>query len=162
MGYNPDDSNLTKLSDLISAKEYKMYKNEDFYSNDAENFKLDPNLSPEEIETLFQSYKAANSSSYAKGLKFNRYADFQDFVTTISAVQSSSNLLTTMDSLLKYFDTKLSGFSDPDSILTGVETRSSSPVRILRNNENLNSNILGLYPCGEGARICWWNNVCCS
>lgn len=63
---------------------------------------------------------------------------------------------------INYFDTKLKGFSDPDSILTGVETRSSSPVRILRNNENLNSNILGLYPCGEGARICWWNNVCCS
>ena len=52
---------------------------------------------------------------------------------------------------IKYFDTKLSGFSDPDSILTGVETRSSSPVRILRNNEDLNSNIIGLYPCGEGA-----------
>ena len=62
---------------------------------------------------------------------------------------------------INYFDTKLKGFSDPDSILTGVETRSSSPVRILRNNENLNSNILGLYPCGEGARICRWNNVSC-
>ena len=49
-----------------------------------------------------------------------------------------------------YFDTKLSGFANPDSILTGVETRSSSPIRILR-NENLISNILGVYPCGEGA-----------
>lgn len=51
---------------------------------------------------------------------------------------------------INYFDTKLSGFANPDSILTGVETRSSSPVRILR-NENLVSNISGLYPCGEGA-----------
>lgn len=34
--------------------------------------------------------------------------------------------------------------------MTGVETRSSSPVRILRNN-NLVSNISGIYPCGEGA-----------
>lgn len=51
---------------------------------------------------------------------------------------------------IKYFDTKLNGFAEPDSILTGVETRSSSPVRILR-NEDLNSNIIGLYPCGEGA-----------
>ena len=48
------------------------------------------------------------------------------------------------------FDTKLSGFANPDSILTGVETRSSSPIRIIR-NENLISNILGVYPCGEGA-----------
>ena len=51
---------------------------------------------------------------------------------------------------IKYFDTKLHGFANPDSILTGMETRSSSPVRILR-DENLVSNINGIYPCGEGA-----------
>lgn len=51
---------------------------------------------------------------------------------------------------IKYFDTKLHGFANPDSILTGMETRSSSPVKILR-NENLISNIKGIYPCGEGA-----------
>ena len=51
---------------------------------------------------------------------------------------------------INYFDTKLKGFANPDSILTGVETRSSSPVRIIR-NENLVSNIYGIYPCGEGA-----------
>ena len=51
---------------------------------------------------------------------------------------------------LLYFDTKLAGFAHPDSILTGLETRTSSPVRILR-DENLVSNISGLYPCGEGA-----------
>lgn len=51
---------------------------------------------------------------------------------------------------IKYFDTKLKGFANPDSILTGMETRSSSPVKILR-NENFVSNISGIYPCGEGA-----------
>ncbi|MBQ2937263.1 MAG: hypothetical protein IJE05_00020 [Clostridia bacterium] len=51
---------------------------------------------------------------------------------------------------IKYFDTKLHGFANPDSILTGMETRSSSPVKILR-DENLISNINGIYPCGEGA-----------
>ena len=51
---------------------------------------------------------------------------------------------------ITYFDTKLHGFAHPDSILTGLETRSSSPVRILR-NEKLVSNIKGVYPCGEGA-----------
>ena len=49
-----------------------------------------------------------------------------------------------------YFDSKLKGFGSPDSILTGVETRSSSPITIKR-NEELMSNIEGLYPCGEGA-----------
>ncbi|MBR3249364.1 MAG: FAD-dependent monooxygenase [Clostridia bacterium] len=49
-----------------------------------------------------------------------------------------------------YFDKKINGFANPDAVLTGVETRSSSPVRIIR-NENLMSNVKGLYPCGEGA-----------
>ncbi len=49
-----------------------------------------------------------------------------------------------------YFDTKLTGFANPDSILTGLETRSSSPVKIIR-NKDLISNISGIYPCGEGA-----------
>ncbi len=48
------------------------------------------------------------------------------------------------------FDMKIDGFAREDAILTGVETRSSSPVRILR-NEAFESSIQGLYPCGEGA-----------
>ncbi len=52
---------------------------------------------------------------------------------------------------LPLFERKISGFSSPDAILTFPETRSSSPVRILR-KENYNSvNIKGLYPTGEGA-----------
>lgn len=46
-------------------------------------------------------------------------------------------------------DRRLRGFASPDAILTGVETRSSSPIRILR-NENYQSNIQGIIPCGEG------------
>ncbi|MCI7420341.1 MAG: FAD-binding protein [Alphaproteobacteria bacterium] len=45
---------------------------------------------------------------------------------------------------------KLRGFDCYDAVLTGVETRSSSPVRIVR-DETMQSNIKGLYPCGEGA-----------
>ena len=47
---------------------------------------------------------------------------------------------------------KLEGFDMYDAVLTGVETRSSSPIRIVRNEETLEAmNITGLYPCGEGA-----------
>ena len=45
---------------------------------------------------------------------------------------------------------KLRGFAAPDAVLTAVETRSSSPVRILR-DESCQSILRGLYPCGEGA-----------
>ena len=51
---------------------------------------------------------------------------------------------------LLYFDKKLNGFANPDAILTGVETRSSSPVKVPR-DDFLVSNIKGIYPCGEGA-----------
>ncbi len=45
---------------------------------------------------------------------------------------------------------KLRGFDSYDAVLTGVETRSSSPVRIVRNTA-MQSNIVGIFPCGEGA-----------
>ena len=45
---------------------------------------------------------------------------------------------------------KLPGFDDPDAVLTAVESRSSSPVRLPR-DETGQSVIRGLYPCGEGA-----------
>lgn len=48
------------------------------------------------------------------------------------------------------FDKKIKGFANPHGILTGVETRSSSPIRIIR-GEDYQSNIEGIYPCGEGA-----------
>ena len=47
-------------------------------------------------------------------------------------------------------DQNLHGFADPDAVLTAPETRSSSPVRILR-DESKQSTLKGLYPCGEGA-----------
>ena len=47
-------------------------------------------------------------------------------------------------------DRQLHGFALPDAVMTGVETRSSSPVRLPRSAQRM-SNILGLYPVGEGA-----------
>jgi hypothetical protein len=61
-----------------------------------------------------------------------------------------SYVIETMKEAIMYFDTKLKGFAVPDGIMTGVETRSSSPVRINR-DESFLSNIAGLYPVGEGA-----------
>ncbi len=58
----------------------------------------------------------------------------------------------TMKEAIIELDKKLHGFADDDAVLTGVETRSSSPVQITRDAIDLNSiNVHGLYPCGEGA-----------
>ena len=48
-------------------------------------------------------------------------------------------------------DSRLHGFASADAVLTGVETRSSSPVRILRGESLQSVSVRGLYPCGEGA-----------
>ncbi len=51
---------------------------------------------------------------------------------------------------LRRFGQRQRGFDSEDTVLTGVETRTSSPVRILR-GESLEASVAGLYPCGEGA-----------
>ena len=48
------------------------------------------------------------------------------------------------------FGDKIKGYDQDDTILSGIESRTSSPVRIVR-DETFQSNILGIYPCGEGS-----------
>lgn len=48
------------------------------------------------------------------------------------------------------FDKRIKGFGRDDALILGIESRTSSPVKILR-DESLQSNIKGIYPCGEGA-----------
>lgn len=61
-----------------------------------------------------------------------------------------SYISTSLKEALPLLGKRQSFFNDPEAVLTGFETRSSSPVRIPRNDECL-SNIKGLYPSGEGA-----------
>ena len=56
----------------------------------------------------------------------------------------------TLADAIPIFDRSLRGFADPNAVMTGVETRSSSPVRVLR-GEDFQSKIKGMFPCGEGA-----------
>ncbi|ETP73769.1 FAD-dependent dehydrogenase [Lachnospiraceae bacterium JC7] len=67
----------------------------------------------------------------------SKYASLNDFNETFIEGMES-------------FEHKLRGFSREDTILSGIEARTSSPVRIPR-NEKFESNISGIYPCGEGA-----------
>lgn len=52
---------------------------------------------------------------------------------------------------IEYMGNKLDGFSDDDSILSGVETRSSSPIKMLRDKENKSLGLSNLYTIGEGS-----------
>ncbi|WP_019554484.1 NAD(P)/FAD-dependent oxidoreductase [Propionispira raffinosivorans] len=58
----------------------------------------------------------------------------------------------TLQHALPYFGSKIKGFDDSGAVMTGIETRSSAPCRIIRNRDNFVSiNTGGLYPMGEGA-----------
>ena len=56
-----------------------------------------------------------------------------------------------MREALPAFERQIKGFSMHDAVLTGVETRTSSPLRITRGEDYQSLNIKGLYPAGEGA-----------
>ena len=78
--------------------------------------------------------------SYAPGVRWGRVDNcLPDYVVR------------DMKAAILQFDRKLRGFADADAVLTGVETRSSSPVRILRGENCCALGIEGLYPAGEGA-----------
>lgn len=60
-------------------------------------------------------------------------------------------IISAMREALPLLGRKLRGFDHPDAVLTGPETRSSSPVRIPRGEDLMSVDCRGLYPCGEGA-----------
>lgn len=62
-----------------------------------------------------------------------------------------ARITATLAQALPAFGQKLHGFDDPDAVLTAPETRSSSPVRIVRGSDRCSTGVQGLYPCGEGA-----------
>ncbi len=78
--------------------------------------------------------------SYACGTAFAPLAE----VLPQTAVQALKAAIPDMDK-------KLRGFASPSAILTGVETRFSSPVKILRGENGESISLKGFYPCGEGS-----------
>ena len=107
--------------------------------------------------SISNSYKAP-AQRYGDLLKGKISTSFKNILPTypIGVVEADLRACLpdfVIDTLLKampLFDKKIKGFATEDAIFTGVETRSSSPVRILR-DENYSSSIKGLIPAGEGA-----------
>lgn len=78
--------------------------------------------------------------TYKPGVAFCNISDiFPDFVTE------------TIRKAIIEFDRKIRGFADGGAVMTAPETRSSAPLRIVRDKRSFMSNIKGLYPAGEGA-----------
>lgn len=119
-----------------------------------------------DLET--KAYKAGNGK-----IPVQKYGDFYQEVTQKEKAENLSmeNIQPSMkgsyhftslknilpkeleDSLvmgMEEFEKKIPGFASKDTLLSAIESRTSSPVRILR-NEKMESTVQGLYPCGEGA-----------
>lgn len=58
---------------------------------------------------------------------------------------------TMLEEAIGAFDRKLKGFAQPTAVLTGVETRTSAPVRLIRDDDQESAGLTGMYPAGEGA-----------
>lgn len=83
------------------------------------------------------------TTSYLPGLKAADMTSLLD-VTLLP-------LASRLKEALLYFNQVMPGYLTNEAIVVGVESRTSSPVRIVRDERSLSSNLLGLYPCGEGA-----------
>lgn len=114
--------------------------------------------------------KSLEKKAYIEGegcVPIQKYSDFKENIVTneignvipqIKGKYKMSNLnhifpnyiVEALIEGIEYFGEKIDGFNDDDAILSAVETRTSSPVRIVR-DDNFQSNIQGLMPAGEGA-----------
>ena len=97
--------------------------------------------------SLYRDYKNNSiSSSFGNFLpKFKGKYKFANINKIFS-----SDINNSLKEGIDYFGTKINGFDRDDTIVAGVETRTSSPVRIIR-DDGFQSSVLGIYPTGEGA-----------
>ena len=129
------------------------------------DFKSDNILAGVEFQRKYERLAYAISKSYKAPCQ--RYGDLKDnkISTSFGEVTPTypigvceadlraclpNYVINSLLEAMPIFDRKIKGFANPDAIFTGVETRSSSPVRIMR-DEKFSSSISGLMPCGEGA-----------
>ena len=116
----------------------------------------------------FKNWRRARSVWQVETLPGKRYEDFcrnratERFGSVHPAIKGSyapanvreilpETVAESIEEGIRCFDKKLRGFADPDTLLSGVESRTSSPVRIPRDPLALEGSVEGLYPCGEGA-----------
>jgi len=103
------------------------------------DFRAPAQLMGDFLQGVASSSEGGVQPTYPLGVKYGDLAlCLPDFA--VSSLREAAPIL----------DRRMRGFATADALLTGVETRSSSPVRVLR-DDSLQSNLRGVYPCGEGA-----------
>ncbi|MDR0971856.1 MAG: FAD-dependent oxidoreductase [Bacteroidales bacterium] len=94
-------------------------------------------------------------SDFLKNKKSSSFAETSYLCDLVSVNFNNilpKNITNNLIGAFRNFDQKMKGFISPEANIIGLESRTSSPVRILRDNESLeHKQISGLYPCGEGS-----------
>ncbi len=109
-----------------------------------------------------KAYEVANGKvpiTTVGHLLMNYKAEFRDILPTVKPNTAFAELgdifpdyiVDALKESLPLFDKKLRGFAKPSAVITAPETRSSAPVRVLRDNFMESLSVKGLFPCGEGA-----------
>ena len=134
---NVDPKDYMKNSVLDGLYYQELYERKAFeISND---YKAPINLVKEFLENKVATNIRSVTPSYPMGYTF---ADLSKCLPDY--------IVESLRKALPLFDKKMKGYNDPDAVLTGIESRSSCPVRILRNDDRVSNNRY-IYPIGEGA-----------
>ena len=110
----------------------------------------------QELEDQLRAFGDTMSDAFAHGFE-GKGMDIGDRVwdigkATVHAASYGINAAgRAMRAGLRAYERKIAGYTAPDAILTGLETRTSSPVRLRREDDLECTQLGGLYPCGEGA-----------
>jgi hypothetical protein len=93
-----------------------------------------------------QDFLKAKASGQIPRTSFRPFAVATDLATCLPPF-----VLTQLRAALPAFDRKLQGFASREAILLAIESRTSSPIQLLRHEDGQSVSHAGLYPCGEGA-----------
>ena len=125
--------------DILAGIDFQQKYEKMAFKTGGSNYQAPAQLVGDFLRDTPSTKQGSITPSYPLGVKWTEIKKcLPDFVTE------------SLKQALPLFDNKIKGFLNEDAVLTGVETRSSSPIRVLR-DENLESSIKGIYPSGEGA-----------
>lgn len=125
--------------DILAGIDFQQKYEKLAYQLGGSNYQAPAQLVGDFLKDIPSKKQGSITPSYPLGVKWTELKNCLPPFVTESLKQA-----------LPLFNNKIKGFSKEDAVLTGIETRSSSPVRVLR-DENFESSIKGIYPSGEGA-----------
>lgn len=137
VGVSPDDF---KGAGPLAGVEFQRHYEKLAYAAGGGSYMAPVQLAGDFLNDRTSAKIGSIKPTYTRGYTFANLKDcLPDYVTAV------------LKEGIVNFDRKIKGFSDNDAVLTGIETRTSAPVRMVRDENCEAEGLRGLYPAGEGA-----------